>query len=142
MIGYDVVTSEDEKIGRVADDRGDYLIVEQGLLRKTRHALPKAFAHPVDAERLVRVTVGRDVLADSPTLDDDDAIDEDAVARHYGLESAATVEGERHGVEAPERVRAEIREGTRGDETPHLSDRPATAVDPFGQTATRAKPQP
>ena len=41
MEGYDVVTHDDEKVGTVAGS-GDYLIVEHGLLRKTKHALPRS----------------------------------------------------------------------------------------------------
>ena len=40
MEGYDVVTIEDEKVGKVVDTHGDNLIVEQGTIRKSKHALP------------------------------------------------------------------------------------------------------
>ena len=42
MEGYDVVTFDDEKVGTVAGESGDYLIVEHGLIRKSKHALPRA----------------------------------------------------------------------------------------------------
>jgi hypothetical protein len=156
MTGYDVVTSDDHKIGSVVDDRGEYLIVEHGTLRKTRHALPKAFAHPVDADRLVRVTVTKDVIADSPKLDDDE-IDEQAVARHFGMAggfrhpdtrgrgevlpddpaTGSVVEGQHWGLEPPEKTRADMREGRHDDSTPHVRERMPNANDPFGQTANR-----
>jgi hypothetical protein len=155
MTGYDVVTSDDHRIGSVVEVRGDYLIVEQGMLRKTRHALPKAFAHPVDAERLVRVTVSRALIADSPKVGSD--WDEAATARHYGLAGgyahpetegagvmladdpaeSASVEGQRYGVKPADQQRAEIREGRHDRTTPHVSGRSANAADPFGQTANR-----
>ena len=156
MTGYDVVTSDDHRIGSVVEDRGEYLVVEHGTLRRTRHALPKAFVHPVDAERLVRVTVTQDVIADSPKLHGDE-VDELAVARHYGLAAGfqqpetlgngevlpddpatgSVVEGQQWGVEPPDKARAEIREGHHGDAAPHVRERMPNANDPFGQTANR-----
>jgi hypothetical protein len=153
MNGYEVLTTDDHRIGSVVEDRGDYLIVESGRLRKSRHALPKAFAHPVDAEQIVRVTVSKGLVADSPKVGAE--LDERAVARHYGLaggydhpetegagvlladdpaESAA-VDGARHGIVPAEQERAEIREGHHDMTTPHVRDRSASAADPFGQAA-------
>jgi hypothetical protein len=145
------VTSDDEKIGVVVEDVGEYLIVEHGHVRKTRHALPKAFAHPVDAEQLVRVTVSRDVIAESPKVTDD-GFDEHDVGRHYGLASAydepethgrgellpddpaesSTVEGARHGVEPPDKTRAEIREHHHDVTAPSVHGRTPNAIEPRG----------
>ena len=83
MEGYDVVTVDDHKIGKVVEESGDFLIVEQGLLKKSKHALPREFAHVDDSEQQVRVTVPKDVIAESPKLDDD--LDRTAVYEHYGL---------------------------------------------------------
>src|SRR4051794_14888713 len=153
MTGYDVLTTDDQRIGSVVDTRGDYLIVESGRLRKTRHALPKAFAHFVDADQIVRVTVSKELVDDSPRVGDD--LDERAVARHYGLaggyehpetegegevlpddpaESAA-VDGARHGIMPAEQQRAEIREHRHDTTHPHVRDRMPNAADPFGQAA-------
>jgi hypothetical protein len=157
MIGYDVVTSDEHTIGSVVGERGDYLIVEHGRLRKTRHALPKAFAHPIDAERVVRVTVSKDVITGSPKLDGDE-IDERAVARDYGLAggyehpdtegrgdvlpddpaTGAVVEAQQWGVEPPEKTRADIREGRHDETAPHVRERMPNANDPFGQTSNRS----
>ena len=153
MNGYEVVTTDDKKVGAVVEVRDDYLIVETGKLIKHRHALPKAFAHPVDAEQLIRVTVSKELVEDSPLVDD--GFDEREVARHYGLASgyehpetegegellpddpaeSAAVDGLRHGVQPADKVRAEIREGHHDVKPPHVSERSATAMDPFGQTA-------
>jgi hypothetical protein len=153
MNGYDVLTTDDDRIGRVVADRGEYLIVESGRLKKARHALPKAFAHPVDAEQIVRVTVSKSLVADSPKVGE--TIDEQAVARHYGLASgyvhpetegagvllpddpaeSAAVDGARHGIVPAEQERAEIREGHHDTTMPHVRDRSANAADPFGQAA-------
>ena len=37
MEGYDVVTVDEHKIGKVVGESGDYLIVEQGTLLKSKH---------------------------------------------------------------------------------------------------------
>jgi hypothetical protein len=153
VTGYDVMTTDDRRVGSVVETRGEYLIVESGKMRKHRHALPRAFAHPVDAERLVRVTVSKELVDDSPRVGDE--LDEQAVARHYGLaggyeepetggdgellpddpaESAA-VDGARHGVKPADQERAEIREGRHDVSEAHVLERSANAADPFGQAA-------
>jgi hypothetical protein len=153
MTGYEVVTTDDKRVGAVVEVRDDYLIVETGRLIKHRHALPKAFAHPVDADQLVRVTVSKALVEDSPNVED--GFDEHLVARHYGLAAgyeqpetqgdgvllpndpaeSAAVDGLRHGIEPADKVRAEIREGHHDKTMPHVSERSRTADDPFGQTA-------
>ena len=85
MEGYEVVTSDDARLGRVVAVAGDNLIIEHGLLRKTRHALPNAFAHADEGERVVRATVPREIIEDSPKIADDGDVDERAVAAYYGL---------------------------------------------------------
>lgn len=151
MNNYAVISSDDHKIGHVVDDLDEYLIIEHGHLRKTRHALPKVFAHPVDAEQLVRVTVSRELIAESPKVDDD-GVDEPAVARHYGLAVAyaepdthgdgemlpddpaegSVVEGARHGIEPPDKTRAEIREHEHDVSAPVVHDRSPNAIEPGG----------
>ena len=69
MEGYDVVTIEDEKVGKVVDTHGDNLIVEQGTIRKSKHALPRTFAEVDDGEQMVRMTVTKDIFCDSPKID-------------------------------------------------------------------------
>jgi hypothetical protein len=86
MEGYDVVTVDEHKIGKVVGESGEFLIVEQGVLRKSKHPLPREFAYIDDAEQQVRVTVPKAILADSPKIDGD--FDEREAAEHYGLVTA------------------------------------------------------
>ena len=37
MEGYDVVTVDEHKVGKVVGEDGNYLIVEQGTLLKSKH---------------------------------------------------------------------------------------------------------
>jgi hypothetical protein len=83
MEGYDVVTVDDHKLGKVVGEQGTFLIVEQGAILKSKHALPREFAHVDDAEQQVRVTVPKEIFSDSPKVDED--FDEQAVAEYYGL---------------------------------------------------------
>ena len=84
MQGYDVVTHDDEKVvGHVVDKVGRNYIVEQGLLRKTKHALPEDFAELDEEGRRLVITVPKELLDDSPKVNGD--VDENAVAAHYGL---------------------------------------------------------
>jgi hypothetical protein len=86
MEGYTVVTSDDEKVGHVIGEVGDNLIVERGHVMKSRHPLPRAFAHAIDDEQVVRTTVSKSVLEDAPKVNADGSdLDALEVARHYGL---------------------------------------------------------
>ena len=83
MEGYDVVTSDDDKVGHVVGREGDFLIVEHGMLFKARHALPETFVHVDDDERIVRTTISKHLLETSPKVGD--TFDRTAIAAHYGL---------------------------------------------------------
>jgi hypothetical protein len=82
--GYEVVGSDNGKLGHVVAIEGEFLIAEEGTLRKKRHAIPKAFAHPVDGEQVVRLTVSKELVEDSPTFKEGE-LDREAAAAHYGL---------------------------------------------------------
>lgn len=130
MEGYEVVTVEDDKIGKVVGEAGNFLIIEQGMLLKSKHALPRELAHVDESEQKVRVTVPKEIVDDSPKVDDD-GFDERAAAEHYGLapSSGPGTEGygvtdanagdpsrssaeqaARQGIESAEEERARIRE--------------------------------
>ena len=88
MEGYDVVTIDDHKVGKVVGESGDFLIVEHGTIRKSKHALPREFAHVDEAEQQVRMTVSKEVFSDSPQMDDE--LDAREVAEYYGLAAAGS----------------------------------------------------
>jgi hypothetical protein len=130
MKGYDVIASDGTNVGQVASVEDDFLVVESGRLRKKRHAVPMAFAQPEARERLVRLTVTKELVDESPAVEDGN-LDRRAVAAHYGLaegEVAPATEGYgdlrpddpawsaeqeelRSGVEPAPQRRARIREG-------------------------------
>lgn len=131
MNGYDVVTTEEEKVGKIVGEQGTYLIVEHGTLRKSKHAVPREFAHVDEGEKRVRITVAKEVFHDSPKVDGE--LDEQGVAEYYGLASSSpapgtegygvTAEGDpsrsseeqgrRDGVMPAAEERAQIREGAQ-----------------------------
>jgi hypothetical protein len=93
--GYDVITSDEHKLGHVVGTIGDNVVVEHGTLRKSKHLVPKTFVHVDDGEQVVRLTVSKDIVEESPKLNGDEP-DEHAVAVHYGLaegEPAPETEG-------------------------------------------------
>jgi hypothetical protein len=129
MQGYEVITSDERKAGRVVEVKGDNLIVERGLLFKRRHAVPKVLAHNDESEGVVRLSVSSELVDASPKVDEE--VDRRAVAEHFGLadgEPAPETEGYgdlvpddpawgaeheelRTGVEPAAARRARIREG-------------------------------
>src|SRR6266550_1447051 len=131
MQGYTVVTSDDAKVGHVVGEVGENLIVEHGHLMKSRHPLPRAFAHADDEAQIVRTTVSKSILQDAPKVEADGSdLDEAEVARYYGLASgdpapetlgdgalrpddpARSIEVDREaaGMSAPEEARVATRE--------------------------------
>ena len=130
MKGYEVVTSDGAKAGHVVGTRGDSLIVEHGTLRKSRHLLPRVFVEADESEHVVRASITKDILEESPKLDGV-AVDEHAVAEHYGLAAgfadpetkgagellpddpalSAEQEDLRLGLKTPEQERLDVLEG-------------------------------
>jgi hypothetical protein len=84
MEGYDVVTSDDCKYGRVVGVQDGHVIVEHGTLRKSRHAIPETFATADDSERVVHLTVSKEIIDGSPKLEGG-SLERQAIAEHYGL---------------------------------------------------------
>ncbi|MBA3348601.1 MAG: hypothetical protein H0T13_08590 [Actinobacteria bacterium] len=84
MEGFDVLTFDGDKAGKVVGKQGTYLVVEQGAIFKHRRALPEVFATVDEADHVVRTTLSRELLESAPKLDDD-TVDQHATARHYGL---------------------------------------------------------
>ena len=149
MEGYDVITNDGDKLGHVVGTQGDNLIVEHGTLFKSRHALPRAFAHVDESERTVRTTLSKQLIQDSPKVSDGE-VDEAEVAAYYGLPGAeSTQPSEGYGVlnpddpaetadqlavlqgrVPPEQERAEIRKSVEGGETYGPAGRPIIPPDP------------
>jgi hypothetical protein len=114
MEGYDVVTIEDEKVGKVVGTHGDNLIVEQGTIRKSKHALPRTFTEVNDGEQVVRMTVTKDIFCDSPKINGE--VDETAIALHYGLsEGSEAASTESRDFTPATQERAETREQLGGE---------------------------
>ena len=83
MDGYRVMSSDDERLGRVVGVDDEFVIVELGRFRRVRRPVPLAFAHPDDAAKVVRITVPRHGLARAPRVKT--AVDAKAAAAYYGL---------------------------------------------------------
>ncbi len=116
MQGQDVVTSDDHKLGTVVDERDGFAVIESGHVFKSRHAIPTEFLH--EHEGVLRATVGKDVVADSPKVGDD-GFDPDEVKMHYGLVDFTVVDPD------PEDENAETDAARRGIE-PAPSERLGT----------------
>jgi hypothetical protein len=107
--GYEVVASDRRAMGRVAEVKDGYMIVESGRLRKRRRPVPREFVHVVDGASKAFVTVPRRVLQDAPEADRQGNFDLQKAALHYGL-----AEGyEQIGRAPAEHRRAELRKHMR-----------------------------
>jgi hypothetical protein len=137
--GYEVIGSDDAKLGHVVAVDGAFLIAEEGTLRKQRHAIPKAFAHPDDSEQVVRLTVSKELVEDSPTFKEGEELDREAAAAHYGLAEgsgeptpddpawSAEQQEARLGIKAAGEKRVRIQEG---ESEPGPRGRPIIPPDP------------
>jgi hypothetical protein len=146
MEGYDVVTVDEHKVGKVVGESGKFLIIEQGALLKSKHALPREFAHVDESEQKVRVTVPKEIVDESPKVEDD-AFDEQVAAEYYGIapskgpgtegdgvtdagdpSRSSAEQAARQGIESAEEERARMRErdeqsGLPGSSPALLGDR-------------------
>jgi hypothetical protein len=109
MTGREIVGSDDHTIGTIVAERDGCAIVEMGHVFKSKHAVPQEFLH--DRDDVVRATIAKDLVADSPKLGD--TWDVVAVRAHYGLLDDVAPD---HGAQLPAEVL-----GTRSRST----DRPA-----------------
>jgi hypothetical protein len=122
MEGYDVLTIDDDKVGSVAGASGDFLIIEHGLIGKSKRALPRQFAHVDDGEQQVRITVGKEIFLDSPELDGD--LDEQVVREYYGLAPSQGPGTEGYGVTQPgDPARSSEEQAQRAGLEPTASER-------------------
>jgi hypothetical protein len=85
MDGYELITSDDKRLGHVVGTSGGNVIVEHGHLRKSRHAVPQTFIDVHDDEGVVRTTLSKQLIEDSPRIHDDGDVDEEQIAAYYGL---------------------------------------------------------
>jgi hypothetical protein len=153
MEGYDVVTTEDEKVGKVVGTRGDHLIVESGMLKKSKHALPKAYAEVDESEGVVRTSISKEMLEESPKVHGE--ADEVEIADYYGLAGGseapptegygetvpddpavgAETQAERAGVTPAPQERAEAREHMTDSSRPGVPEEsPALLGDRYRET--------
>ena len=148
MQGYDVVTSDDRKIGHIVEEREGCVIVEHGHMFKSKHAIPKDFVSVDDGAQLVHAMVTKDVFEDGPKVSDDWSCD--STLRHYGLVgSLAEPDTEGYGETVPTdpataaddsavAQRAAMREGDEPQASePAVHDRSRNALDPTGVTSNR-----
>src|SRR5919197_1308781 len=149
MEGFQVITSDDCKLGHVVGVDGDHVIIEHGTLKKTKHAVPETFVHTDESEQTVRLSVPKEIVENSPKLDNG-TVDKEAVAIHYGLaEGTPAPETEGYGDllpddparsadqdailggrETADRRRAETREGGIQEGQEDLGSSPALLRDP------------
>ena len=78
---HDLLTVDDDKVGHIVGEHGDFYLIEHGLL-KTKHAVPKTFVDPKG--ECYCTTLSKQMIYDSPKVSGDD-FDYEAVAQHYGL---------------------------------------------------------
>ena len=88
MNGYELVTSDEESVGRIVDVRDGFVIVENGLLRHHRHVVPAELTAVEEERGIVRTTVVKEIIRQAPEANEDGAFDEGAVRSYYGLTAA------------------------------------------------------
>jgi hypothetical protein len=83
MRGYELVTLDDDKVGNICEEDGDFLIVEHGIFN-TKHAVPSTFVELDDVNKKARTTLSKQLIHSSPKVHDG-GHDIRAIAEHYGL---------------------------------------------------------
>ena len=83
MEEYEVLASGGESVGTAVGVRDGSVVVEHGTLLKSRRAVPLAFVQVDEDARVVRTTISKRMIEESPKLGKD--VDSGAIARYYGL---------------------------------------------------------
>ncbi len=112
MEGYDVVSNDDQKVGHVVDKQNGYLIVESGLVRKHKYAVPLDAARTDGDEEVVRLTLSKQMVEEGPTVDDGNW---QAVEEYYGRSSEQEAQAAAD-IPPADQSRAEMRESLSGPE--------------------------
>jgi len=75
--GYDVITTDGKKVGRIAAVTGDFYVVERGTMWKTRSPLHKRFASVDEDTRTIRAGISSQVLLAGPKVGRDGIVDKE-----------------------------------------------------------------
>ena len=87
MQDYEFYTCDDCHFGRVVDTADGLVVIQHGTLHKVRHAVPRKFVEVSEDERVVRTTLSKRMIEDSPKFKPDDAGLVREIAAYYGLAS-------------------------------------------------------
>jgi hypothetical protein len=111
MEGYDVITSDESKVGHVVGESNGCAIVENGVIRHKRHVVPLEFLNLDEAVETYRTSLSKQMIHEAPEADSDGNFDTVEVSTYYGLEQTAAQDStsEFHAA---------------GDETPFVETRP------------------
>ena len=94
MEGWRAVTTDDHKVGTVVAEVDDFVIVEHGMLRKSRHAVPKAFVHYRPESEEICLSLPKDMLEESPKVENGVEFDELHMRSGHDRRSDARVKAE------------------------------------------------
>ena len=111
MEGYVVITSDESKVGHVVGESKGCAIVENGLIRHTRHVVPLEFLQHAEGEETYRTSLSKQMIHDAPEADSDGNFDTVEVSTYFGLEQ----------IDKPDST-SEFH--AAGDETPFVDTRP------------------
>ena len=88
--GYEVILADGERVGTVAGVSRQSIVIERGRWLRAYRAVPMTLASVRHIDRSVIVLVPPDVLARSPKIKPDRAVDDDLIAAHYEAAAIAT----------------------------------------------------
>jgi hypothetical protein len=86
MEGYEVVTLDGKRAGRIVDMEGYFYVVERGWPWRSRRPVPKRFVKPDPGARSVYVGISRSTLSAAPRVTRRGTFDEEAARSFYDLD--------------------------------------------------------
>jgi hypothetical protein len=112
MEGYDVISNDDHKVGQVVGTENGYVIVESGMMRKHKYAIPMDMTRTEPGEEVVRLSVSKQLVEEGPTVDDGDW---QSVEDYYGRSAEQEAQAAAD-IPPADQSRAEMRESLSGPE--------------------------
>lgn len=69
-LGFPVFSREGDRLGRLVDVQGEWMVVQSGLFIRVRRGVPKELADVDEAQEEIRLRAAREAVRNSPVIEE------------------------------------------------------------------------